>query len=1739
MASSASGQTIIDSLPARPPTPPRETSTSIVGVPVKSMLARPLPSESQTSLQTPPNISTPSSAVAETDSYFRSRKKVGWSAHTDYKDPPQYREGHKSHKSSPLSIPPSSLSKPVKGILKPSSSPQILASSLGAELNGTASQATITEMLDSTIKQLAGADRDSRLDAYMMLSRALKASNNLPDRVALQDKMSLFTQFILRDIISKNDKGAIDSSLVNHALSLLATFLHFPAIASMLSSDFSISIVDHSIRGFQDPATPKDVIRHLMQVMAFQNFSAKAMTLDRVGRLVIALHSIEDRVKGKGIVMGRIQIYRRLVKQCRSHMAAHPDWFKDALTDMLSTVKDIRTQAISLGLEAGFALRSDKQFMRKAIEVLQTSSNDGQVYIQFYIQRLEETIKDKTTATYVPQIWSAVTLFLRCPLDRWEYFNPWLKLAQSAFNSADNQTRQEANFAWSRYIYLCLLDGKPSPKALGILCQPLISQLRRKTPSKSTEEVTKLRRVVIGAVCTLLYYGFKPSDNKYSLDLMWDVIVQPIMTHLSNSSDKPDASGDSMMQASRILVGLLDASTPRVWREDRVMDLPLAKPEELPSIDSKWVRKCSAKMFQTVGPILEKRFTDLAKTETITYRLWHALVGSVAAASRKDIKVSEDTTRFFACSFGLLSRVWATETAADELSNKSKLYLGVQNFIKVLFEGLGMLAFTEKKLLMAVPHTYEPAATPSHHPDRSSKAVSSVRSPLTHLFLMLSSDRLDDTEDEDFAEFFLAVFEPFFRGKSSSFCLELAKELIEPLPRNIPSTTGPWILAAKYTEVRLEPEPSTPVIKSSLNDRPLGPEYREIVALLERGFSAKSKCLNQRWIGLFNLLSQRLVENFGEAGRGLLIVEPLARFFVENHVDTSEQLTLATVQASQMVLEIARLPRDQQALETARRRLWGVPATTTRGTLPDLFDNVYKLSTRILETLYTKFKSFESTEVVASYIQTIHLFLGRCLDGDESSALLKLQTGLSLWLQDELAQLQLSGDSALKLALQNLWDRICKYLSTHGPAARSIIDQTEPLLTAAFRSQHPTIVSKAVETWNSLSKDNEEFECSSSLKSVLSSVASKINATPHMESQSSGEFGAQTVPFVGAQADLSFVASSLASSSRISQKKSAQTAPVTRASSRAASKKRRIDSTPDMVPTRRSKRNSTGRLRHEDSQIEFAPIVSSTPVEESQHLTEHQVEVRERQREKATLYAEIQSTSPGQPSERSTRQTARTRASSKVEPQASTPKRTAVYEELISSTPTPRRGQALHLDELNDPPSSPPEPRPYPLLSEIQSRSRASTSLENWEFSSPPTSPVTSRQQVVQAVELPHVTMTDDSTERKDFEMQDAEDPQVIPSSFDVEAALSSSSNVEGVATRSKRAQTKSGSRPTTPPPPQQQQKISQPNAEETPMSVDEEFVDARSSPEPSLPELPPTRAQRKQSQLAKGSTAEGSSGGNFFVELESRPSEMPLHAAGSVSPGRSQSLKRAAECIQVHTDSSTHAKEEMTPMRQSPPPLTPTVLEEVTEVDNKETKRKRKRKGPKGSEDRRKKRRSEERETSQKLEARDINTNEQHTPKKNAEQDLDEGVVGVQTRGSAKKQRQQETKTTYPAQQSLNRRVEADNADTDEELMSQLVTESEAASQSQPPVDTPTTAGSTRKSSRRRRSERRILSRKETAEANIKTSHILNTLRSGLGVLRDAKLSRENVYKIEDVLMDMKRELFQAEQRGRGEESK
>jgi hypothetical protein len=164
--------------------------------------------------------------------------------------------------------------------------------------------------------------------------------------------------------------------------------------------------------------------------------------------------------------------------------------------------------------------------------------------------------------------------------------------------------------------------------------------------------------------------------------------------------------------------------------------------------------------------------------------------------------------------------------------------------------------------------------------------------------------------------------------------------------------------------------------------------------------------------------------------------------------------------------------------------------------------------------------------------------------------------------------------------------------------------------------------------------------------------------------------------------------------------------------------------------------------------------------------------------------------------------------------------------------------------------------------------------------------------------------------------------------------------------------------------------------------------------------------------------------------------------------------------------------------------------------------------------------------------------------------------MEGVETRGTLKKRQQHvfpdESKQTKKV---INRRAQTskgtgDGGDTDEEVQSQLVIESNAASQQSQPhteqemMESVEVTGGSGGSEKDPEGVANVHVNEQNAvdtEAHPGVSNggksvaIMETLRSGLDQLRTASLTREKVYEVEDILMDMKRELFEAERRGRG----
>ncbi|KLU88013.1 hypothetical protein MAPG_07002 [Magnaporthiopsis poae ATCC 64411] len=1833
--SNSNSSSRLDHLEARPPTPPHKKTIE----PDPSLLkAKPAPEphllDPRRALHTPPG--NPSPAVESS-----RRKRVEFSAQAEYREhPSSIGEDGKLRQPTPASIPPpsSSTAAPVKSILKVSVScgPNPLDPTDRLSPDGL----NLPEMLESTVKQLAGSDRDDKVDAYTMLVRALKASKNLPDRIALQDKMPLLVQFVQRDITGKST----DMSLTNHAYQLLHVFLYFPAIASFIPNDAAVQIVDHCIRTLSDASLSKEMARNVLQIIGIQSFPPKVMTSDRVGKIVSAIRNIPEPIKDrKSTFIHSIQVYRRLVKQSKHHMAQHSDWLFDLFEAMLSTVKDIRSSAISLGKEAAFTIGREKLLSRKVLELVQlpSPSEEGKVFIEYYADNLKNMLKDKQVARFVPQIWS-VTMLLLPNADEWKHFNDWLLIMQTCFNHPDINTKLEANRAWSRLVYTLSVGARSMPpKTLRSLTQPFqANQLRRFGNGKDKDAVEELRRVIGETTCVLFYYTFKFGVNLSNLDVYWDTSVKPVMQQPTDGQSVPDKQ--RCAQSVAILSGLFDCATQRVWREDRIADeaTPIT-PAELPAIEAKWLRRNPVRVFGVVEPIIKQNYHELSNTRSATHKLWHNLIGSIASAASKEIKVSQETATFLGHTLGFLMRVWVEGVGVmKETDNGGSVQFlaSTRELILVVIDKLGRLPFTEKVLAMNNDRTLVPISTPSH---RSAKHSLTARPTMYHVFSILSTLPPGVPDNEEFTDFFRSIFSPLISERDAKGRKQMSQELMQMIPADALCPGGPWVLIAELAAAGLEPsQHSSDLVGSSNSDVLLGQEYRDIVKVLERGLRSTPGLGWHHWQSLFSSLVSRVRNVAGDAGVAITVVEPLAKSLLDTLPEDGSLPNNCTIAFAELI-SAATHPRDRQAIEAARRRLWGTAASGARSASCDPFDNLYRACNAVLQRLYGAEDVVHASAVTV--LREVEAFMGRCNSQLALQTLGLLQAGFVPWIQDESTRLQSRQLTAVSEVTKSLWDRVCALVFDVEAPEMLPLTSIEPLLCAAFESKHRHVVNSVSTMWNKLFEKASDVAYPEKLKAVLISLHPFVDITlPGLDVSDSSAGGAQMPSFIDTQDDMEIFNS--ASTKSISPVKTTA-APAKSGKGLIPSVKER--STPRKSPrlsgggvtkpplSARRKTRSPTKLRHDDSQVQFEAIDSS-PSDlaslESQVLTERQQEVRDRQKAAATLFPAIRSsprrTSPRRPRRSSPRRTAldnTAKQSSPLKeshprspsppstPQAATPERGDSFQDFISSTPTPRRGQAVPLANtyggVNDPPSSPPEARRYPLVPEINTRSRKANLLDDWQFSS---SPITGSPEPVRR------TAPAPEEEDDDAMAVDEEDGNLIldePAGLPPAAAVEDLAAVESAVAE----KTKVGSIMANlmanraileiPSTPRRSKRIKA--VQETPKSDSEATVDTPTSPAKSSP------AKKAAEDTAMEDTSFAVSEGvedsmvRLVVELDGQSRPPPNFIEGTPSPTKGRKDKEISagvaptdvapetDAVSMEGGRRRSKRGRGRPRRPgssstlSSVPSTPGAEKAESRVPTPASRRKRKRSskaaddeeedgaaGPKKA-----KQMSPELQShgipdsqvdldaevhqadeipphvdvAEKPEADvipteaedpaaaasevmevtemqpDEGTDKQGEPlealsPRSTETDPEEQLQSQIAMEETESQRSQERATSAVAEAAVapapEPEIEAedetkadeakdegedDNNDDDGPVHPTAAIEAEAEANAQEPAETPQPAPS-----------------KSTFQT------IMDMLRGGLGALRTANLPREEVYEIEDVCMDIKRELYAAEKRGR-----
>ncbi|KAK3632616.1 hypothetical protein LTR56_016224 [Elasticomyces elasticus] len=1308
---SASSSTAFSNLPARPPTPPRDTNaphhaTACLDDGNETGKVQ----RTKASAKSAAPISSPHSPPTSQESASGS----GTAKRVDFTPNPTY---HQIARTGQLSSPSAQLrkrrptardAKPLRSILKQATHPPPLTpDDLDSKLSyfSPHEPGSFARMLQSAISQLAGASVPARLDAYLALNGALRAYENVPDADTMVAKMSLLMQFLTRDMAWKNTAGTLDTNIVTQSIKLTSTIMYDRRLAAALDDDFRSFVIDRSITVVEHADMPKAIVKNHMMLLAQQRFSSKAMTAAQADRTINTITSVEERCSGNTVIGIRLVIYQRLLEQAPVIMLQRMrDWFEHVVHGMLSSIKDIRVRAIEICNAAGLTLGTQPLATKTVLDLFDSQVEGEQTFGTYIELRLGQMIKEKDleVGAYVPQIWSAIVLLFRNKrhlLEKWSGFKAWLKLLQQCLNVSDLAIKHQAYLAWNKLVFTVMPDSSTSRSMMRMLMVPPHTGLNTRKADKNAKAIHMIAQ---NTYHHLLHYSLRPGLSHEELDVAWDDFVEPTLSHMI------EANAYGRQVVCEIVHGLC-SSRSGTWNVNVANEAAEIQPSDLPRLDPKWVRSRFAKVLKLVQAV----FTTVASTSesgsAALNRVWYAFVQSVADAGTQEIKTSNDLKQAVAHIVGLCRTVWQGSSAP---AGDMTMELFVQRYVSLLSVAVGCIgtgAFSEEFLIKTNEDAIQVASTPSH---RQSKHHIIPQSPLVYLFGLLYQPPswLQQTQLLAIPASALLKLLTSSRPSANARTEMIAKSSQTWSTGYAVNATqshaaGLWQCLAEETRAILQSPDAT--LSDSAQSQSLGLELRHASAILAQGlpYVQGNSDVLQAYLDLYDAMFSVARKGAGVAGTVVAVVEPSAKSVLENATSASPAARLSV---ARHLISTALWPRSKQELDQARKALWGIGLAPHNAAIFDPYDHLYKLLSEELTRMYEELHDITDLSETAVY------FLARCPPSLLPVAMRKTQAGFACWIAD--SERKTATDTSMLIMITSMWTGMVLLLDTLPQRDSALLKALEPLLIAGFTSPHKSIVNQTVIFWNASFGAQDALEYPRQLAKVLQaraietemtlpgfsladSLAEEFVLPAFFESQSQAAVNQRKLQASSAAADHEVGRVPATIQPLLSAHFAAQQSPQV---------PRTLAGTG--VKSLRSKRpGPKSRLRHNDSQIDFAPIESSPglPIGESQ-LTERQREVKAKQQSNAHVFPNLSSS----PAIRSSAPYAGIPkrldfAANKNDEYAGTPKRSpdarAHMSDDVTSSPTPssnRDGESARLavdedemtedDNAQDPPSSPP-----------------------------------------------------------------------------------------------------------------------------------------------------------------------------------------------------------------------------------------------------------------------------------------------------------------------------------------------------------------------------------------------------------------------------------------------------------------
>ena len=978
-------------LAARPPTPPKESS---------SKLANSNDSSVNSSLINRPLLDTPDESPSSSAEYLksssdRSQKKVGFSPWTEFHKASLPGSKDSDSEGSVRRLPPSKECKSLKSILKACKD----NTTRGFEDEPLAFDPTsLVAMLRTACQTLNKAPRRTRTEIYTNLLACLGVQDAVPESTDLSGQVNELAKYLRRDVsVTDGLDGCLDIQLTTQVLKVITVLISIPNTASSLPEDFCSFMFDLSLLTIEDQASSKTIVTHYMHLLEKQNFPSKLLTSERANRLITALDSVTDRVKGNRIICHRLMIYQRLLVQAKSVMAVRvASWIDHLISGMLSSIKDVRIRAIGFGMEAGLQLGTHNLVSQACIEFFNRSSPEGKRVIDFLSTRLGEMVGSKEERSHVPQIWSTVTLFFRSrrrQLECWEHVKIWLGVIQKCLNSSDPQTKLEANIAWSRLIFVINLDSSTSSSMAKLLRQPLVPQLERKSRDKVSRSAKQIAR---STYYTLLYYAFRPGATHAQLDQFWDLYIAQILptSFMKSQSDSN--------QACDILTALLSSSgKPRVWDQNRANMSGSVKLNELPCIDSKWIRSRVSSIIQIFEKLVVSADWHSGHDQEPSLLLaWRSFMSALGAASNMEVKVSMETMNAVTQILNFLKRFLESrkpqvqehdnQPPESGQDNTDSHFDQVKCLIQEAVSKIGGIPFLERRVILTSHDDFQAAETPS---SRSIKDNDSLNSPATHilnLLLVHAPQKPITNAYYDAVQTVIHVYLQFSTTKRTQLAAlrNLARLLSSDSNFSRQASTASWSLLADAAGICMTTARSSEI--HSGTPYHLGHEYKDAEKILEFGIQLHSDDIAPHWVKLYERVVSGLRNDVGDDGIALILTEPLADV-VYNHSSTCDESLL--VIASKL-LDGHRWPQSQLAMERAHKLLWGVSYTSLKGKLDVSSHSLSQMAGTLLGNAHD-FIHIVSDPSMCTFLSSISSSITSCAPDQIESVLIQMQSGLT------------------------------------------------------------------------------------------------------------------------------------------------------------------------------------------------------------------------------------------------------------------------------------------------------------------------------------------------------------------------------------------------------------------------------------------------------------------------------------------------------------------------------------------------------------------------------------------------------------------------------------------------------------------------------------------------------------------------------------------------------------------------